>query len=229
MDVIGRYPWPGNVRELRNILERALIHSRGESEIGVTHLAAEVRGIVNDAALPHVSQSLAMVERGHIERTLRAHGANRTRAARELGISRATLIKKIREYELGERGAALAEVDRHMRRRRRGAHAGVAPGHREPAVGDDFLVLARHRVHVAVRPDAYDTDVMKKYVADFPQAAVARDQLKVSVAELSTHENQRVTKALNDGLQAALTGTKSPEQAMKDAQVEAERILRSYR
>ncbi len=83
--------------------------------------------------------------------------------------------------------------------------------------------------YVAVRPDSYDTDVMKKYVTEFPPAAVARDQLKVSVAELSTHENQRVTKALNDGLQAALTGTKSPEQAMKDAQAEAERILRSYR
>jgi len=83
--------------------------------------------------------------------------------------------------------------------------------------------------YVAVRPDAYETDMMKKYVADFPQAAVARDQLKVSVAELSTHENQRVTKALNDGLQAALTGTKSSEQAMKDAQAEAERILKSYR
>ena len=39
-------------------------------------------------------------------RTLRAHGANRTRAARELGISRATLIKKIRDYELGERPSA---------------------------------------------------------------------------------------------------------------------------
>ena len=46
---------------------------------------------------------------------------------------------------------------------------------------------------------------------------------------LSTHENQRVTKALNDGLQAALTGTKTPEQAMKDAQAEAERILKPYR
>ena len=34
-----------------------------------------------------------------------------------------------------------------------------------------------------------------------------------------------MTKALNDGLQAALTGTKSPEQAMKDSQAEAERIL----
>jgi sn-glycerol 3-phosphate transport system substrate-binding protein len=70
---------------------------------------------------------------------------------------------------------------------------------------------------------------MKKYVADFPAAAVARDQLKFAVAELSTHENQRVTKALNDGLQAALTGTKPPEQAMKDAQAEAERILKQYR
>ena len=82
---------------------------------------------------------------------------------------------------------------------------------------------------MAVRPDAYETAAMKKYVADFPPAAVARDQLKVSVAELSTHENQRVTKALNDGLQAALTGTKSPEQAMKDSQAEAERILKQYR
>ena len=51
---------------------------------------------------------------------------------------------------------------------------------------------------------------MKKYVADFPPAAVARDQLQYAVAELSTHDNQRVTKALNDGLQAALTGTKPP-------------------
>ena len=33
----------------------------------------------------------------------------------------------------------------------------------------------------------------------------------IAVAELSTHDNQRVTKALNDGLQAALTGTKTPD------------------
>ena len=38
-----------------------------------------------------------------------------------------------------------------------------------------------------------------------------------------------VTKALNDGLQAALTGTKTPAQAMKDAQAEADRLLRSYK
>ncbi len=83
--------------------------------------------------------------------------------------------------------------------------------------------------YVAARPDAWETPVMKKYVEGFPAAAVARDQLQYAVAELSTHDNQRVTKALNDGLQAALTGSKSAEQAMKDAQAEAERLLRPYR
>ena len=83
--------------------------------------------------------------------------------------------------------------------------------------------------YVAVSPAAWDTAAMKKYAADFAPATVARDQLPHAVAELSTHDNQRVTKALNDGLQAALTGAKTPEQAMKDAQKEAERLLRSYK
>jgi len=83
--------------------------------------------------------------------------------------------------------------------------------------------------YVAVSPAAWDTPAMKKYAADFPPAIVARDQLPFAVAELSTHDNQRVTKALNDGLQAALTGAKTPEAAMKDAQREAERLLRSYK
>jgi sn-glycerol 3-phosphate transport system substrate-binding protein len=83
--------------------------------------------------------------------------------------------------------------------------------------------------YVAVRADAWDTPAMKKYVAGFPAAAVARDQLPFAKAELSTHDNQRVTKALNDGLQAALTGTKTPAQALHDAQRESDRLLKSYK
>ena len=83
--------------------------------------------------------------------------------------------------------------------------------------------------YVATRADAWETPAMKKYVAGFPAAAVARDQLQFAVAELSTHDNQRVTKALNDGLQAALVGSKPAAQAMKDAQAEADRILKGYR
>ena len=96
--------------------------------------------------------------------------------------------------------------------------------------GASLVIEASQPVaYVATRPDAWETPAMKKYVAEFPAAAVARDQLQYSVAELSTHDNQRVTKALNDGLQAALTGAKTSEQAMKDAQREAERLLRSYK
>ncbi|MBL8832204.1 MAG: ABC transporter substrate-binding protein [Rhodospirillales bacterium] len=82
--------------------------------------------------------------------------------------------------------------------------------------------------YVAVRPDAFETTRMKEYVAKFPPAAVARDQLKFAWAELSTHENQRVTKALNDGLQAAIVGTKPAKAAMEEAQREAARILRPF-
>jgi sn-glycerol 3-phosphate transport system substrate-binding protein len=82
--------------------------------------------------------------------------------------------------------------------------------------------------YVATRPDAWDTEAMKKYAADFPAALVARDQLKDAVAELSTHDNQRVTKALNDALQAVLTGAKPAKAGLDDAQAEANRILHSY-
>lgn len=83
--------------------------------------------------------------------------------------------------------------------------------------------------YVAVSPAAYETPALKKYGQEFPQALVARDQLPVSVAEYSTHENQRVTKVLNDAIQAALNGTKTAAQAMDDAQKESDRILRRYR
>jgi sn-glycerol 3-phosphate transport system substrate-binding protein len=83
--------------------------------------------------------------------------------------------------------------------------------------------------YVAVTPAAWDTAEMKKYAQDVPQALVARDQLQYSVAELSTHDNQRVTTALNNGLQAALTGSKSPADAMRDSQREATRLLKDFK
>lgn len=82
--------------------------------------------------------------------------------------------------------------------------------------------------YVATRPDAWETDKMKAYVKDFPPAAVARDQLKEAKAELSTHDNQRVTKALDDALQAILASNKPVKQALDRAEQEATRILRQY-
>ena len=83
--------------------------------------------------------------------------------------------------------------------------------------------------YVAPRPDAWETEAMKKYTADFPPALVARDQLEHAVAELSTHENQRVTRIFNDALEAAITGAKSPADALKEAQAKADAILKDYR
>ena len=83
--------------------------------------------------------------------------------------------------------------------------------------------------YVAPRPDAWETPAMKAYVADFPPALVARDQLEYAVAELSTYQNQRITTILNDALEAAITGQKAPVAALEQAQAEADRILADYR
>jgi DNA-binding NtrC family response regulator len=103
LDRLLRHGWPGNIRELRNVLERAMIVARGADRIEERHLPAEVRDASGPVSDNHVPRTLEEVERAHIERTLRVHNANRTHAARELGISRATLIKKIKEYGLDPR------------------------------------------------------------------------------------------------------------------------------
>jgi sn-glycerol 3-phosphate transport system substrate-binding protein len=83
--------------------------------------------------------------------------------------------------------------------------------------------------YVATRPDAYETPKLKEYAAGFPQAVVARDQFEYATPELSTFQTGRVRKALDDAIQATLTGQKQPDEALKGAQAEAERLLRPYR
>ena len=83
--------------------------------------------------------------------------------------------------------------------------------------------------YVGTRADAYESPRLKEYVSGFPQAAVARDQLKFATAELSTFQTGRVRKLLDDAIQAALTGGKSPAEALKAAQAEADKLLRPYR
>jgi DNA-binding NtrC family response regulator len=103
LDRLLSAPWPGNVREMRNVIERAMILARGAAAMGPEHLPPDIRkggSGGGHADRRHVPLSLADVERQHIERTLRFHGGNRTRAAQELGISRATLINKIKVYAL---------------------------------------------------------------------------------------------------------------------------------
>ena len=83
--------------------------------------------------------------------------------------------------------------------------------------------------YMGVSPAAYKTEALKKYTADFPPALVARDQLEHAVAEFSTYQTARVREGLNNAIQAALTGNKSPAEALGEAQAAAERLLKAYR
>jgi sn-glycerol 3-phosphate transport system substrate-binding protein len=83
--------------------------------------------------------------------------------------------------------------------------------------------------YVATRADAYKTPTLEKYVAEFPAAAVARDQFQYSVAEFATHENARNKKFLDDAIQSVVTGAKPPKEALTAAQQQAERVLKDYR
>lgn len=83
--------------------------------------------------------------------------------------------------------------------------------------------------YMGVSPAAYETPALKAYAKEFPPAAVARDQLKNSVAELSTYQGGRIRKALDDAIQATLTGAKPAKEALGEAQDQAERLLKPYR
>jgi len=83
--------------------------------------------------------------------------------------------------------------------------------------------------YVAVSPAAYKTEAMEAYAKGFPAAVVARDQLNEAVPELSVHENGRIYKFVGDAVQAAVTGSQKPQEALAAAQQQADRVLRAYK
>ena len=114
LEALAGYAWPGNVRELENILERALIYCDGgpirAEDLGLpVGTAASGRAAATEAAPPPAAAAgageaavpLDQVEREAIERALAKCGGNRTKAARELGISRRTILYRIKRYGLG--------------------------------------------------------------------------------------------------------------------------------
>lgn len=82
--------------------------------------------------------------------------------------------------------------------------------------------------YMGVSPAAYETEALSAYTVDFPPSLVARNQLENAVAEFSTFETARVREGLNNAIQSALTGAKSPAEALGEAQAAAERLLRDY-
>src|SRR5512133_285656 len=99
MSCLQRYLWPGNVRELKNIIERALIIA-DTREIQPVHLPQDIK-ITGGLPSPTVAESeirpLWRVEEEYIEQTLRATANNHSRTALLLGISRSTLLAKLKK------------------------------------------------------------------------------------------------------------------------------------
>ncbi len=83
--------------------------------------------------------------------------------------------------------------------------------------------------YVAPTPEAWETEAMQEYVADFPEAEVARDQLVNTVRELSTYQRGSVYDLINDALQSALTGQVTPEEALTEANESINELLAPYR
>ncbi len=99
--LLVQYPWPGNIRELRNMLERVLLLAAHAEELRPEHLPAELRAgctVGDDARAEDLS--LEAMEKQHIARVLLLSDGNRAAAARALGVTRATLYKRLRTYGL---------------------------------------------------------------------------------------------------------------------------------
>ncbi len=98
---LAQHSWPGNLRELRNLCERLAIFLPGR-EVGPDNLPLELRphGSAASFALPADGLDLAAVERDLIRQALKRTGGNQTRAARLLGLSRDTLIYRMKKYAL---------------------------------------------------------------------------------------------------------------------------------
>ena len=115
LEALGRHHWPGNVRELQNVVHRSLLACRGD-EITLADLPPDIRELVLPAILPtvHVNGNgaryqepseediipLRELERRAIQRALRATHGSVGRAAKLLGIGRATLYRRIATLDL---------------------------------------------------------------------------------------------------------------------------------
>jgi transcriptional regulator of acetoin/glycerol metabolism len=95
--VLARHPFPGNVRELENVIERAFI-ACGSGPIEVGHLPDELAATVGP--LPDTVSPLARAEAETLAAVLHRHHGDRTAAARELGMHRSTLYRKLVEHGL---------------------------------------------------------------------------------------------------------------------------------
>lgn len=104
LSLLMMHEWPGNIRELENVIERAFVLCTGD-EINTTHLPRELSGQtmagskagdVTGEKTSDIASLKRVTERQAIQRALEANGGNRQAAARELGMHKTTLYRKLK-------------------------------------------------------------------------------------------------------------------------------------
>lgn len=107
IEELQRYDWPGNIRELRNVIERATIHKKDGSirpsrflNINNSPLNLKNHSPDNNHPVTTNTMTLEEMEKIHILQTLEQTKHNHTTTAKNLGISRSTLLRKLKRYDI---------------------------------------------------------------------------------------------------------------------------------
>jgi two-component system response regulator AtoC len=103
LELLLRYQWPGNVRELRTAIEHAVVMCRAE-RLSPRDFPAWIRnaaaGEANQPVLTQKGLTVKEAEQALVIRALKENDGNRTLAAQKLGMSRRTLQRKLKEYQI---------------------------------------------------------------------------------------------------------------------------------
>ena len=98
IEKLNHYDWPGNVRELQHAIERAVILGENGTLTPADFLLHRPGKASDD--MPGESYKIDEVEKNLIRKVLRVHKSNISRSARELGITRASLYRRMEKYGL---------------------------------------------------------------------------------------------------------------------------------
>lgn len=101
---LGQYAFPGNVRELQYTLERAVIMAEGESIQAADIVFSQLEFSQLETALPEIegqdNMRLSNVEKSTILKVIQKHNGNITHAAKELGLTRTALYRRLDKYDI---------------------------------------------------------------------------------------------------------------------------------
>jgi len=112
MDILMKSPWKGNIRELENVIERAVIYAEGgvvrSQDLGISEASiinALAEHVPMDGPLQEIAAAATRIaESRRIRQVLKQTSGNKTRAAEILQVSYKTLLTKIKDYQLEDKG-----------------------------------------------------------------------------------------------------------------------------